>query len=1003
MVMNAERLKEILFNELGYDKTSLIQRFNPPETGILAKIEEVYKVQELNIAYFCRFEDVDLALFNKLHRAIWNESKTPLLFVICPTEIYVYNCYEIPHPKNEGADVNASLIRHLTDIIDVETARQKIYQELYQQNYDRFHIETGAFWDSDDGRRINKERRADNYLLSQLRILRSELSKLHLRDEFAYAIIGRSIFIRYLQDIKFDIEDSSKYINMLSDKDKTYKFFKKLSEKFGGDLFPILDGEINAVGQDHLNWLQEFLNGNDLVSGQKPFWAYDFRYMPIELISGIYDTFLNDKEKKRTGSYYTPLNLVDLVLEETMPPEETFSEMKILDPACGSGIFLVRAYQRLINAWIREHQSDLSLDILTQILKRSIFGVDINHNAIDIAIFSLYLVILDKLPLNQIKGGKITFPILRNENLFVGDFFSPDIQLSLQNHKFKRIIGNPPWKKGGAKDSIYIQDWLKQAGYENRIGDGQISQVFALAMPNFCDDDGEIALLLPARGTLFFNSTTSKKFLDTLLYDFQVRVVFNLMAFRTSLFATSNFPAVALFYKKSHPTSLDHKIIYVTPKPSLQFKQLGFIIITSKDVKYLSLSEIRNQPNIWKTAFWGTKSDEILIKQLSILPTLEQEMNRLGFHMEEGIEIGKGEKAKKDADWLINIDYIETLNIDSYLLDKSKIIKLDATKFYRPRSKSNVKGPLALIKQNIRRDGSIAAFHETDIAYLHAVIGITGSDSNILKWIVIYINSSLLTYYHFMTSTRFGVERSPVSTDDYKNIPFILPDRNSTEYREALELYAEIEKVLITKGHEKGKAEIQRYKTQIDNIVFTVFGLYEWQRQLIYDTLEYELDSYYWSISKAKNKNGTNKKSVSIDYPTPQAIRNYAKKFVDVVNSLLQYEQMRLIARTYQNDMPLTIVEFEKIPFYNSNYESDVISIEGTYKMKDLLFVLDSLLIEQKTPFLYMQRQIRIYEQQKMYLIRPSENRYWTESQALIDSEEAVAEWLSQSYELFKE
>ena len=66
------------------------------------------------------------------------------------------------------------------------------------------------------------------------------------------------------------------------------------------------------------------------------FWAYDFKYIPIELISAIYETFL-DEDRRKTSAYYTPPEIVDFVLNEVLPFETAPQDVSILDPACGSG------------------------------------------------------------------------------------------------------------------------------------------------------------------------------------------------------------------------------------------------------------------------------------------------------------------------------------------------------------------------------------------------------------------------------------------------------------------------------------------------------------------------------------------------------------------------------------------------------------------------------------------------------------------------------------------
>jgi len=89
--------------------------------------------------------------------------------------------------------------------------------------------------------------------------------------------------------------------------------------------------------------------------------------------------------------------------------------MTILDPACGSGVFLVRAYQRLVAAWKRDYINEQpAAQDLSTILTSSIFGIDKELNAIQIAAFSLYLTMLDYLGNKEIEP---TFRSLGREKI----------------------------------------------------------------------------------------------------------------------------------------------------------------------------------------------------------------------------------------------------------------------------------------------------------------------------------------------------------------------------------------------------------------------------------------------------------------------------------------------------------------------------------------------------------------------------------------------------------
>jgi type I restriction-modification system DNA methylase subunit len=101
-------------------------------------------------------------------------------------------------------------------------------------------------------------------------------------------------------------------------------------------------------GKD-LSPLADFLSGV-LDKNQFVFWRlYSFNHLPIELISSIYEMFL--EADNITGVAYTPSYLVSFMIDECMPINQPKENFKILDPACGSGIFLVSAYKRIIDWW----------------------------------------------------------------------------------------------------------------------------------------------------------------------------------------------------------------------------------------------------------------------------------------------------------------------------------------------------------------------------------------------------------------------------------------------------------------------------------------------------------------------------------------------------------------------------------------------------------------------------------------------------------------------------
>lgn len=1031
-------LKSVLIQELDYI-TSPGFRTSLEHTGrrSIPGIDNIYFINDTPLIYFSQFNNNDPNSIWKLYRQVWSQGKVPILCVILPEEIRIYNSYAEPSQTPEELNTENRLLQNLSLLVDIATARKKIRDQLYGQ-YNRFNLETGAFWNTPDGKRIKRENRADQRLLKAMNQVRIRLMGENLSSHLAYALIGRSIFIRYLEDrgiLTADVESQlagkqiTDYCSGLQDWNTTYSFFAGLSRRFNGDLFPINDGENERaiVKQKHLDILKAFLEGYDFDLEQPSFWPYDFSYIPIELISGIYDTFLyssidqkddNDNDKfdddreedanatesnvkdktkirRSLGAYYTPLSLVDFVIDETIPLDDVHSNMTILDPACGSGIFLVRAYQRLVEAWSQEHHSIPSAKILSEILKRNIFGVDIELNAIRIAAFSLYLAMLDHLKNDEILEEKFRFPNLKDTNLIHANFFSKDVEKLFADRKFSRIIGNLPWGRGTLKDEALI--WVEKHKYQ--IGNRQIAQAFLVYAPKFCAEDGELALLAPAKSTIFVSSDTHETFRKQFFQEYTIRALVNFSALVYELFVSSLSPAVALFYKPGTPP-VDSKLIYGVPKPSPISQHLGAIVLDSTEIKYLDREELQAYPFLWKVAAWGTYRDASLIKRLNRFPKLKHleamERNLLRSQIHEGyVKPQKGKKSYK-VSWLTGKPYTDTNKFREFVVDIHGSV--DETSFERFRNEEIFKAPLVLIRKSTCQASYL---DEGFVAYRNMIIGVAGQpgQEKLLKWLVAYINSPLAKYYHFLTSNSWAVERGRMILDEYRNMPFLMPQETDPHFQEVLfhvdkiiELCRNHDVELFTVSH----TTVQHHKDAIAELVFDLYGLTQVERQLVDDIVNYEIDFFNWS--KRKNRKISDSKAKAVRPPNHQILEDYVNTFTDTANTFLHYQDQTLVATVYYDSSPLTVVDFELL-----NMRSDLARplnlVKSSKNLQDILRVLDHLLIEQRTSTLYMRRHVRIYNGSHLYFVRPSERRFWTRSQARADADSFIMELLTQPAE----
>ena len=231
--------------------------------------------------------------------------------------------------------------------------------------------------------------------------------------------------------------------------DITLESFRKLvravENKFNGKLFPIAWGSSRAPRADAIRTVARVFAGEQ-VTGQMhlSFRAYDFASIPVEFISSIYEQFLHAKggeetesdelggqstkdeasDPEKRGAHYTPEPLADYLVSEVNSVKPLRLGMKILDCCCGSGIFLVIAYRRLVELECdRQKCASLKAGELKILLVSSIYAVERNRTACQIAGFSLILAMLSYVDPPELHKCKIKFPTLIGNNLFREDFF----------------------------------------------------------------------------------------------------------------------------------------------------------------------------------------------------------------------------------------------------------------------------------------------------------------------------------------------------------------------------------------------------------------------------------------------------------------------------------------------------------------------------------------------------------------------------------------------------
>ena len=947
-------LKHILadtINKLGIDA---IFFFKPEQGG-----------PSVPLIYFKLMERSTPETIAELHKLSWNIGQAPLLFIILPNSVQIFNNLERPVYGNELAGLIAEL-----------RIFSKVQDERALMEYQRAEFVTGNFWRKNK-EQFNLQKNVFNSLLKNLDHIRTKLINNGLPSNIIHSLLVRCIFTKYLED-RHDMQGNSvfpagyfsqfyegaeSFMDLLKSKDSMFKFFRELSSKFNGDIFTPELSEEKIVKQEHLDLISRGLSGREyLENGQRTLWElYSFGVIPIELISSIYEQFLllktEDNAEETRGVHYTPYHLVTFLMDQVLPYSEINQNVRIFDPACGSGIFLVEGYRRLVSNWITSngYRKPEAADLI-RILNENIFGIDVDERAIRVAALSLYLTLCDYLEPKTI-WDNLKFQQLIQRRLYKGDFFDED--LKLPNEKFDLVIGNPPWD---SKLSSFAERYANFHSISKPIGDKQICQLFLWKSADFCKSEGKICMIVSSKA-LLFNKSKSSKFRRQFFSTYAIKGIFNFSALRFSLFSHAVGPSAAIILSPQRPPE-DETIFYCSPKPSYTLQDNLSFVIEPQDLANITLADALDFELIWKVAMWGTPRDLDLIKKLSKHPTLQQIANRHRWEHGEGYIVGKRETFFTMD--LYGKPEVTPEDMQPFYIDP-KALKICEKKHFWTWGKTKLsiyKGPHLLIKQSPGRKttGFVAAVMPEDAVFSQSIVGLHADAKDINQLIALckIINSEIPLYFSLMTSGRWLVERDELSKEELMNLP--IPEQLLTEERN-------VDLARLSKNEDLQLLEKEK--------VLDAYGLDESERALVHDTIRYTID--YFNLKQ---------NSESLKAPAESQVRDYLETICHILNNGLATTQRRFYGTLFYSKGPLRLISLKL-----SETDMETVTTEKNDKIMDsVLQQLDHELIKKKSGSVFVRKHFWRYAKDSVYIIKPNQTRYWSNTSAILDSDKVYAD-----------
>lgn len=745
------------------------------------------------------------------------------------------------------------------------------------------------------GKKIKKIS-VDKQLLSDLTRFRDLLNKNILKnnasknisgdelDEAVQRIIDRLIFIRTLEDKELEAPMLQSVVREDLNK-RTYKklnlVFRKIDDIYNSKLFtPHLCEDLDI--DDEV--LAKIING--LFHSSDNSVHYDFSAIDADVLGNIYEQYLGhilkktDKKaklaegkahRKEQGIYYTPTYVVDYIVKNTvgeLAKDKKFDlkSIKILDPACGSGSFLMKAFDYLVtldkkkNGEADQTKLDLTGASATygrkvEILKDNIFGVDLDPKAVEIAQLNLLLKATEKkhrLPTLQ-ENIKVGNSLIDDSNVAGNRAFKWEEQFKeiMQNGGFDVVIGNPPYVNVYLLSRNVNEMKYYQSNYFSAYKKFDLYVLFIEKAIKLLRNGGFFSFIVPDK---FLSQPYGQRLRKFILENCTVVKIIDLTAYKVFEQATVDNVILVLLKEKDSKLRNKNTIQIVKPlntffiskrieediskiaqKTFLEDKENLFRIDVNP--KKLKLKEkIENDSLFIKDICyvnWGARSGDIKTF------VIKEKRNNLCKPMLDGRDINR-----------YRINY------------NNKFLIYDEKKLYNPMFKELFENPKLMIRDVNAKEGLKATFDDENYYAEHTLSicmpfyflknivrrGLNINDTQVntskkfnLKYILAILNSKLITFY-FKTFIGCGLHVYP---NNIRALPIKLVQESQQQpiiglVDKMLSLNKRLNEIKDKQTDEKVRLEkeIQKLDSEIDEEVYKLYGITSEEKKIIEDSLK---------------------------------------------------------------------------------------------------------------------------------------------------------------------
>ncbi len=819
----------------------------------------------------------DISPAYQVRRYGWS-AKLPVSIVTDFEEFSIYDCTKKP---NQTDKASVSRIKYITydnyleefDFLWDTFAQENILKGRFDKFVKSDTKKRGTAAVDDEFLQSIEEWR--KYLATTIALRNKSLNE----EEINFAVqrnIDRIIFLRICEDrgierygdLKNVTRNGNYYQNL-------FGLYRIADDKYNSGLFDFKNDNITSSLTVDNKVVKNIIN--ELYYPVSP---YEFSVLPADILGSVYERFLGKtirltkahyakieekpEVRKAGGVYYTPKYIVDYIVENTIGKlvknknPKDIEKIKIVDPACGSGSFLIGAYQYLLNWHLQYYiktppqkkkdnpltpDGNLTTAEKKRILLNNIYGVDIDAQAVEVTKLNLLLKALEG-ETNASVSKQLTFfneRVLPNlgDNIKCGnsligtDFYDNQLELFpeqikkinafdweiafpeiFENGGFNVVIGNPPWVSltGRFGNDIISNEALKYlvVKYKGNTYMPNLYEYFVQKSLDVVIEGGCFSFIVPDR--LGYNSQF-KNLRERILKDFNID---------------------ELIYKAPFPNIVTDTLIFRFSKG----KNINNEIIVGeygKNTQNKSITEYLNDPEY---KFYYEQSDEIG----KILQKIYDNSNTKALKELVQSTSGFGGKSSVITDMIVNPKQIKVYRGRS--IQKYSIVK----DFYFEFVKKNITGRTtdpkklgAKEKVLFRKTGIpiIATYDDSGIFVEQSLYFLFNNISNLsLKYFTALINSNIFNFIYLNKLVTNRDSTPQIKKVDLDTFPVrIINFSNSKEKQthdtivslvnNLLNLNKELQITKLDNQRQQIQRAIAHAESKIDELVYELYGLTE--------------------------------------------------------------------------------------------------------------------------------------------------------------------------------